>query len=244
MPDNEFEIRIETFAELHGILENHRNSTYVYRGIRSADYELKPKIGRYPRFYRDGQRVELSLEEREKEELLILDLFKERAIPHLKYRPDSDWEWLAIAQHHGLPTRLLDWTRNPLAAAYFAVRREHAGDSVIYAYKSKHSIDTSKHKNPFEYPQVGRFIPPHVTQRITAQTGIFTIHPLPTVPFTNSSLGNLFPDDSSLQRIVIAHSFRRPLKKMLFRYGVHAASLFPDLDGLCEHIEWMRTDVY
>jgi hypothetical protein len=169
-----------------------------------------------------------------KAELMILRLFKERAIPHLDFIPNSDWEWLAIAQHHGLPTRLLDWTRNPLVAAYFAIRNEHAGDSAIYAYHDKHFIDISKHCNPFKYSRVGRFIPPHITQRITAQTGIFTIHPSPTMPF----------EDSSVEQFIIKNEFRRPLKKMLFRYGIHAASLFPDLDGLAQNIEWMRTDVY
>jgi hypothetical protein len=82
--------------------------------------------------------------------------------------------------------------------------------------------------------EFGAFIPPHLTPRITAQAGVFTIHPNPTVPF----------DDPTIEKLIIVNKFRKPLKKILFGYGIHSASLFPDLDGLSKHIEWMRTDVY
>jgi hypothetical protein len=223
---------IRSFEDLHSAVNVHSNSTVLYRGVRDASFELIPKIGRYKKFFSsDHTEGELN---RAQEELMILRLFKERAIPHLDFVPENDWVWLAIGQHHGLPTRLLDWTRNPLVAAYFAVREEHSGDSAIYAFRDEFYIDISKHADPFGYPKVGKFIPPHVTPRITAQVGVFTIHPSPSEAF----------DDDSLERLIFPHEFRRPLKKILFRYGIHAASLFPDLDGLTAHIEWLRTDVH
>ena len=217
------ETEINTFNEFHEIIENYDARTVIYRGVKSAYYPLIPKIGRIvpPK----------SVRSREQNEQEILRLFKEKALPYLDFIPNSDWDWLALGQQHGLPTRLLDWTGNPLVACYFAVEEPSEDDSVIYAYNNKSYILVDKHPDPFRYNKVGKFIPKHLSPRITTQGGLFTIHPDPYEPF----------ESDDMDKIIIPKRIRYTLKRTLNKYGVDRFSLFPSLDGLSAYIEWLQS---
>jgi FRG domain len=217
------ETTIHTFAEFHRIIETNDARTVIYRGMKSVTYPLIPKIGRIvpPK----------SIGSREANEKEILRLFKERAFRFLDFMPTTDWDWLAIGQQHGLPTRLLDWTDNPLVACYFAVEEPSEDDNVIYAYQNESYIDVEKHLDPFRYKQVGKFIPRHISPRITTQGGLFTIHPEPYKQF----------ESEDMEKIIIPKDLRSTLKRTLNRYGVDRFSLFPSLDGLSAHIEWLQS---
>ena len=217
------EIEIHTFNELHEVIEKYDARTVIYRGVKSVKYPLIPKIGRVvpPSSFRS----------REANEREILRLFKEKALPYLDLIPDNDWDWLALGQQHGLPTRLLDWTGNPLVACFFAVEEQSDDDSVLYAYQEKSYIDVEKYSNPFRYNKVGKFIPRHLSSRITTQGGLFTIHPVPYEPF----------ESDQMEKIVIPNEIRKSLRKTLNKYGVDRFSLFPGLDGLSAYIEWLQS---
>ena len=218
------EIIIKSFEDFHNIIKKYSGKNKIFRGVSDISYELIPKLGRL------NNKSDIDAN---KEEKIMLRLFKQQSLPYLKFKPSNDWEWLALAQHHGLPTRLLDWTTNPLVAAYFAVEKEkieHNRNSAIYVYEEKKFIKTNK--DPSERRKIGKFIPSHITQRITAQAGVFTIHPEPTKKLENRKI----------EVLTISEESRGILKKELFQYGIHRASLFLDLDNLAKHIEWTRTN--
>lgn len=224
--DSMSQTEIDSFEQLHRWIETHRGTTTIYRGVKDVSYELIPSVGRYNK--KNDAAVAL------KKEKYMLTLFKQQALPYLDAANRGPWEWMAIAQHHGMPTRLLDWTRNPLVAAFFAVTEAHDGDSLLYAYQNNRHINPENEPDPFAVERVSRFVPSHITPRITAQVGLFTIHPNPRDPF----------ESKEVTRGIIKREFRKKLKKTLYKYGIHRASLFPGLDGLCDHIKWLQTDTY
>lgn len=96
---------INNFQDLHDTLSRYReDKRWIFRGHSNPDWELTPKAGRDPYSSVDDS--------------LVFEAWKGQAVEYIQARPQNDWEWLAIAQHHGLATRLLDWTLNPLNAAF------------------------------------------------------------------------------------------------------------------------------
>jgi hypothetical protein len=120
---------IESFDEylntIHSELgQNGESKRRLYfRGqskLANEGYPLTPSVARYKHL------GSLTLSE--------LETFSNHLLTYVQHRPQTAWEELAIAQHHGLPTRFMDWTTNPLVALYFAVRNTggRSADSAVY----------------------------------------------------------------------------------------------------------------
>ena len=145
--------------------------------------------------------------------------------------PTIDLEWLAIALHHELPTRLLDWTDSLLVAAWFAVEEGGAKniDSAIWITRSVPSVVFDDQVDPLEIDVPKVYRPPHTSPRIAAQGSVLMICPKPTEEVTLPFV----------KRIVIDHLAEFTLKKRLNACGVNRRHLFPDLTGLTKHLTWM-----
>jgi hypothetical protein len=199
---------------------------FLFRGVTHCEYELIPSVAR------DFKPDRFPLRKLEDK---LLDEFKRRALPWLAtFFPHSDLEWLMVAQHHGVPTRLLDWTRNPLVALYFACLSHPDADGTIYVLNVVNKpMELPLEANPFTAEDLCYVRPPHISPRIFAQAACFTISRNPEKPL---------PDLWILKKITVKKDHKDSLRRELGNYGISEASLFPGLDGLARDLKQMAVD--
>jgi hypothetical protein len=227
-------VRTDTLSDwkcLAALADDYKTSNWIFRGVEDEAYELIPRIGR-PDASKDlnsGGDLGYSADF----ETRCIVRFKREARPHMIIEPRSDLDWLSIAQQHGLPTRLLDWTESPLVAAYFALR---AGGSVnkqpknaaIYGLPCPQIVSTDEELSASSADVVAYF-PQHLTPRITAQRGLFTHHRVPDSAYK----------PSDIVKWLIPSGMCFTLKVILNKCGFNEASMFPDLVGVANHVGWL-----
>lgn len=231
------QIIIESIASYMKYIEENCEIDWVlFRGQRS-DWPLLPKLSRIT--------LVNNLISVEKE---MISAFKRQSIPYLDNIPVSDWDWLALAQHHGMATRLLDWTQNPLTALWFAVEKPPEKDKngkeldgVIWVFKPQDKDFVSPEdleNDPYNLSRTKVFRPNHITKRITNQAGWFTVHKFISKSGRFIRLETNKSYKKTLTKLIIPASSFATMRFFLDKCNINASSLFADLDGICRHIEW------
>jgi hypothetical protein len=251
------ETRAESWAHLHELLfagswheglQRHR-SDFAFRGEASRDASLATSLQRLGGDFADV-------------EAHLLRNFRKYAratdVPE-----DSQWHWLAVAKHHGLPTRMLDWTYSPYVGLHFATgfRRRFDVDGAIWMVDfvktnrllpealrealEREGMNTLSAEllgeaapTLADFDRIGDdfvvfFEPPALDQRIVNQYALFSLMPDP-----HARLDDWLERHSDLaRRIILPAELKWEVRDKLDQANITERVLFPGLDGLAT---WLK----
>ena len=256
-------------------------TNWIFRGQTKTrcEWPLCPKAGRSDGFgdglrrsqgWRDGSRTTRSNGKETKvvfpnqfppHDIWVFHEWCNRAVAYSRELPDNEWERLAVAQHHGLATRLLDWSYSPLVALFFAVESDYHNHGAVYAYLpplssgvkidvhrfwsfSPQGIDVTTADPPVDSAMITEpvlYKPRPMDRRMLQQQAVFTYHPQPLIPLVSTEekgSGYIRGHDemrrfgTDLMEFVVESTMKNHIRSELEMLGVSRESLFPDLEGL------------
>jgi hypothetical protein len=251
------EIIISSWKELRDTFEDPSYRSWAFRGQTNTRWSLYSSLSRHLQMSR------VMPEHWKKQEERILRIFRRKAHLYLERVPDErdSFQWLALMQHHGAPTRLLDFTWSPYVAAFYALTRATEGtDAAIWALFPpaliRGALQTVRARQRVKPEEIGPWIlgnyekyflpnkqpialigdPHHMNQRLIAHSGTFVIPGMLDMPV--EKIISQHVDPQALVKFTLkTDRLRRDTIKELYRMNVTFATLFPDLDGLARSLE-------
>jgi hypothetical protein len=227
---------VTSIASLTGVMRGFEGARrLLFRG-QNVDRPLLPRIARI------AQERSISRNDLEQIERRMLERLRKESVPHIRSRsPATLWEWLSVAQHQGLPTRLLDWTASALAGIWFAVsadpRPGESGVLWVLSVPEKFERTPTEDDDPFGFKQTFVFQPFHLDQRIVSQAGWFTAHKFSDKSDRFLPLTSIGQFKRNVRKFDIPAASFGNLRRDLRLMGVTQATMFPDLSGLCADIQ-------
>jgi hypothetical protein len=246
------EIVVASWRDFEATVLNARYTNWAFRGHRDAQWQLTSTLAR---------RLDTGHVARDHwvaQERRIVRIFMRKAHLFLDHIPDDDdtFRWLALMQHHGAPTRLLDFTWSPYIAAFFALE-DATKPAAIWAINptalfrpvtlrldGRRRMVTPGALGPwvrgnFEryfLPNKHRFVtygePSVMNQRLIAQSGTFVIPSTLGLPVDEILAKGPAPRDAMVKFVLQTRDVRDKLLLQLYSMNITYYSLFPGLDGL------------
>lgn len=240
------------FAEIAGLLDNGDPFfiPYAFRGQSDYTWDLTPSLLRLLANKSISEKEALNIES------LAVDEFRSLAYVHLTNAElestKSTFAWWSIMQHHGAPTRLLDWSASIYVAAYFAVISNQDKDGAVWLLHIDEAIARMNSKygvteTPTTEPEnINTFlqeeVPPYIlfigrkckSVRMISQQGFFSVS-RSVLGYHGEILGDIFSVSESeeyFRKLIIPASLKRNFLIKLRRMNVTASSLYPGLDGV------------
>ena len=236
--------RLRSWEDFLSLAAESPYHNWAFRGQRDASLPLYSALSRYLLTYRIDPRAWSDQEQR------ILRIFKRKAIHFLDHVPqrEDDFQWLALMQDHGAPTRLLDFTWSPYVAAFFALHNA-TEDAVIWAcnpfeIESVMKLDIEepgvfrRHFLTGTQPFVWIGEPHAMNRRLIAQSGTFLTPAILDQPIEEILTGYPDPENTLIKFILPADKIRQRGLRELYKMNITQATLFPDLDGLARSLAY------
>jgi hypothetical protein len=258
------------------------HGSYYFRGLSDEQYQLLSSLDRIALSARHFIFAGKEIQNRFREQLFLRE-FKKIAHNHLHTSsiPATQCEWLSLMQHYGIPTRLIDLTKSPFIALYFAVRDWFTEKNAVIWAISPHAFhEASFHRlkrsgfphsmtdTNYNYSQMHEFLnddffdeafltdkydiamilnPNWASSRLAAQQGAFLIkgsskhsledtlvdliHDKSHMDPREAEMHDMNRIDMSIRKLIIPSGIKKKLFIQLYRMNIHAATLFPGIEG-------------